>query len=153
GRVNLYDVNGGYVLVDYGHNIGAFEAICDMIAAWGAPERIGVVALPGDRSEHSREQAAVAAACGFTQLIIREDNDKRGRAPGEVAGQFYQSVKAAHPEVDAVVIIDETEAYRAALRQAGPGKVIVLFYDDYDLLAPLLAEFAATPTKYHVQDG
>jgi cyanophycin synthetase len=153
GRVNLYDVNGGYVVVDYGHNIGAFQAICEMTEAWNMRERIGVVALPGDRSEQSRERAAQAAACGFTRLIIREDNEKRGRAPGEVAEHFFRSVKAIHPELDATIIVDEAEAYRAALEQSEPGKVIVLFYDDYDLLSLALRGFRATPVRFHAQGG
>lgn len=149
GRANLYDVNGAYVVADYGHNIGAFQAICEMTAAWELPERIGVVALPGDRSEQSREQAAQAAACGFTKMIIREDNEKRGRKPGEVAEHFYKSVKAAHPEVNAQIILDEGQAYEAALQQAGPNKVIVLFYDDYELLSGALREHGARPVRFH----
>src|SRR5437660_1161394 len=30
GRMNLYRVERGYVVVDYGHNPGAFQALCDL---------------------------------------------------------------------------------------------------------------------------
>jgi cyanophycin synthetase len=151
GRMNLYSVNGGYVVADYGHNIGAFQAICEMIAAWHASETIGVIALPGDRSDQSREQAAQAASCGFSRMIIREDNEKRGRVPGEVAEHFLRSVKAIHPAMDATIVVDEMEAYQVGLRQAGPGKVVVLFYDDYALLSSALNEFGAEPVRFQQQ--
>src|SRR4051812_48112666 len=46
GRMNLYRVERGYVLVDYGHNLGAFEAIRQWTAA--CPERrvTGVLTVP-----------------------------------------------------------------------------------------------------------
>ena len=148
GRVNFYEVNGGYVLVDYGHNIGAFEAICEMMHAWRCGETIGVVSLPGDRSDALLEQAARVAGCGFDHLIIREDRDRRGRAPGEVAGHLYQTVKALHPVLDPVVILDEFESFQHALKLASPGKVVVLFFDDYRVLQRALVESGAVPVEF-----
>jgi cyanophycin synthetase len=151
GRVNLYSLNGAYVVVDYGHNLGAFQAICDMMSAWHSVETIGVISLPGDRADSLLHEAARVAACGFQRLIIREDEDKRGRAPGEVAGQLCQVVKRQYPGLDPTVIIDEGEAYRHALRLASPGKVIVLFYDDYNLVQAALAEAGAETADFEAE--
>ena len=54
GRFNVFALRGGTVIVDYGHNIGAFQAICDMMMAWKCTKTIGVVSLPGDRSDAQR---------------------------------------------------------------------------------------------------
>lgn len=148
GRVNLYKVNGGHVIVDYGHNLGAFQAICDMIMGWKCKETIGVVSLPGDRSDALLEQAARVAGCGFDQLIIREDSDRRGRAVGAIASRLYQGIKKMHPALEPIVIIDELESFRYALRLAGPNKVVVLFYDKYDILEQALGEVGALPTEF-----
>src|SRR5205814_6823853 len=105
GRVNLCGVNGGHVIVDYGHNLGAFQAICDMMLAWKCKETIGVVSLPGDRSDALLEQAARVAGCGFHRLIIREDSDRRGRAVGAIAGKLCETVRALHPALEPTVIL------------------------------------------------
>jgi len=148
GRVNLYSVNGGYVLVDYGHNVGAFQAICDMTRTWSGLESIGVVSLPGDRADRLLQQAARVAGCGFHRLVIREDNDRRGRDVGTIAEQFYKTVKMHSPALDVTVIIDEAEAYRYGLQLAGPGRLVVLFYDDYDLVQRALDEAGAVSAEF-----
>jgi cyanophycin synthetase len=148
GRVNFYKVNGGHVVVDYGHNVGAFQAICDMTRAWNYGETIGVVSLPGDRSDALLEQASRVAGCGFDRLIIREDADSRGRAPGEVAQRFYETVHAMHPALDPVVILDEFQAYQHALRLARPGTVVTLFFDDYEIVQHALQEAGAVPAEF-----
>jgi cyanophycin synthetase len=148
GRTNLYQVDSAYLLVDYGHNVGAFRAICDMTAKWQGKRVTGVVSLPGDRSDSLLTEAARVPACGFDRLIIREDMDKRGRSPGEVAHLFEKAVRDNHPRLAVQVIVDEHEAFSHALRTAEPGEVIVLFYDDYAVLNRILQQFGATPAQY-----
>jgi cyanophycin synthetase len=45
GRVNLYKLNGGHVMVDYGHNANAFEAICRMTSKWEDRRVTGVIGV------------------------------------------------------------------------------------------------------------
>src|SRR5215216_2533022 len=85
GRANLYRLNGGHVMVDYGHNTDAFHAICRMTSNWKNRRVTGIVTIPGDRDDAIIDQAARAAAKGFNRVIVREDHDLRGRKPGDVA--------------------------------------------------------------------
>jgi cyanophycin synthetase len=85
GRANLYRLNGGHVMVDYGHNTDAFDAICKMTSAWNDRQVTGIISVPGDRDDAIIDRAARAAAKGFDKVIIREDSDLRGRKPGDVA--------------------------------------------------------------------
>ena len=46
--------------------------------------RIGVIAAPGDRRDEDILDLARAAAPAFDLILLREDDDLRGRQPGEV---------------------------------------------------------------------
>ncbi|HEY0566495.1 MAG TPA: cyanophycin synthetase, partial [Terriglobales bacterium] len=147
GRANLYSVNGGHVLVDYGHNIGAFRAICDMTSNWHSVCVTGVVTVPGDRSDELLDEAARVVACGFDRIIIREDDDRRGREPGEIAELLRKAMSQDYPDLPLEVVLDETESYRRALTQIRPGEVVVMFYDNYNHAMEVLRAFGAAPVE------
>src|SRR5215216_512259 len=85
GRANLYRLNGGHVMVDYGHNTDAFDAICRMTSSWNDRPVTGIISVPGDRDDAIIDRAGRAAAKGFNKIIVREDRDLRGRKRGDVA--------------------------------------------------------------------
>ena len=81
GRGNLFRVaSGGYVMLDYGHNADAFAAVCRMAARWKGRRVTGIIGVPGDRDDALIEEAGRIAARGFHRLVIKEDEDTRGRA-------------------------------------------------------------------------
>jgi cyanophycin synthetase len=145
GRAGLYKVGAGYVLVDYGHNPDAFEAICRMAATWHGRRVTGIVGVPGDRADSVIEQAGRAAARGFERLLIREDRDLRGRRSGEVVELLCRAVRDEVPYRECHVVIDEAEALRKALAELTPGEVVVLFYEKFDPVMELLREYDAVP--------
>ena len=107
-----------------------------------------MIALPGDRSDQLINDAARVVACGFDRLIIREDDDKRGRKPGEVASMLHRTIKQQYPDLDAQLILDEEEAYAHAIDSMRHGEVIVFFYDDYAHVEDVLNRFGATSVDY-----
>ena len=46
--------------------------------------RLGVIAAPGDRRDEDIVELARAAAPAFDLILVREDENPRGRKPGEV---------------------------------------------------------------------
>jgi cyanophycin synthetase len=145
GRAALYKVGAGYVLVDYGHNPDAFEAVCRMAATWYGRRVTGIVGVPGDRDDSVIEQAGRAAARGFERLLVREDRDLRGRRSGEVAELLCRAVKNEVPYRECHVVTDEAEALRKALSEMTPGEVVVLFYEKFDPVMEVLREYDAAP--------
>lgn len=140
GRANLYKLGGSYVLVDYGHNPAAFQAVCNMTARWHSVCVTGVVAVPGDRNDDLIRDSGFVAGRGFDKIIIREDLDRRGRKPGEVADLLSKAIAQVHPDVELQVVLDERAAYEKALDDLKPGEVAVLFYDDHDMVTEILKE-------------
>jgi Mur ligase family, glutamate ligase domain/Amidohydrolase family len=145
GRANLYQVKGGYVMIDYGHNADAFAAVCRMAAQWAAERVTGIIGVPGDRDDSVIEQAGRIAARGFHRIIIKEDKDTRGRAPGEVARLLCAAVQDEAPRTECQIVLDETQALRFELETIEEGQIVVVFYDKLEPMMKLLAEFGARP--------
>jgi cyanophycin synthetase len=147
GRANLYEVNGGHVFVDYGHNPDAFLAVCRMAAGWKGRRVTGVIGVPGDRDDSVVEQAGRIAARGFHRVIIKEDKDLRGREQGEVAKLLCQAVNDESPTTECHVVLDEVEALRSEIEKMREGQVVVVFYDKLEPVLKLLEEWGATPVS------
>ncbi|ASS77016.1 cyanophycin synthetase [Tumebacillus algifaecis] len=135
GRVNLYQVGRGYVLVDYGHNPHSFQAICEMAGRLPNRRVTGVVGVPGDRNNDIVWQSGKVAANGFHRLFVKEDLDLRGRAQGEIAGLLKLAIEQVTPEKECRVIHNECDALEAALQELVEGELIVVFYEK---LSPIL---------------
>jgi len=147
GRANLYRLNGGHVMVDYGHNSDAFDAICRMASNWKDRRVTGIIGVPGDRDDKVIVHAARIAAKGFNRVIIREDHDLRGRAPGAIASLLCDTVREVSPATECEVVLDEVAALRRAVSEMVKGEVIVLFYEKLQPIQSVLEEFAAQPVS------
>jgi cyanophycin synthetase len=146
GRSNLFRIaSGGYVMLDYGHNADAFAAICQMVAQWEGRRVTGIIGVPGDRDDALIEEAGRIAARGFHRLVIKEDEDTRGREQGAVARLLCEAATREAPERECCVVLDDTEALSQELRQLQSGDVIVMFYDKLEPLLRVLESFDARP--------
>jgi cyanophycin synthetase len=145
GRAGLYEAAGGYVLVDYGHNPDAFEAVCRMTSKWSGRRVTGIIGVPGDRDDAVIATAGRSAARGFHRLFIKEDRDLRGRRVGEVAEILCRAAREEVPSREYRIIYDEAEALREALREMSPGEMVVIFYEKLEPILGVLHEFEAAP--------
>jgi cyanophycin synthetase len=145
GRANLYRLNGGHVMVDYGHNTEAFDAICRLTSNWNDRRVTGIITIPGDRDDAIIDRAARVAAKGFNKVIVREDRDLRGRKPGDVANIVCRAIREVSPGTECEVVLDEIEALRHAVSQMIKGEVVVLFYEKLLPIQTALNEMAAQP--------
>jgi cyanophycin synthetase len=144
GRVNLFAINDGYALIDYGHNPAALDAVCRTVAHWGATRVTQIIAVPGDRHDSLIKDTARAVHC-VDRVIIREDDDLRGRRPGEVAHLLQTALREQRPHVPVRIILDELEAVSTGVREMQPGEVVVAFCDRVDAVITLLRKEGATP--------
>ena len=145
GRANLYRLNGGHVMVDYGHNTDAFHAICRMTSNWNDRPVTGIITIPGDRDDAIIDRAARAAATGFNKVIVREDHDLRGRKRGDVANIVCRAIREVSPAMECEVVLDEIEALRKAVSQMRKNEVIVCFYEKLKPVQQALEELSAQP--------
>ncbi len=144
GRLNVTDLDGFRVVVDYAHNPAAMEALGTFVdrlteASPGGARplvtgrRVGVVATAGDRRDEDIRELGATAARHFDRIIIREDDHLRGRQPGETADLIEEGVRHAMAGgsrcQEVSTVLDEMTATRTALDAGEPGDVVVLCVD------------------------
>ncbi len=122
GRLNLVEIGGIRVVIDYCHNVDGMRQLADFVdrmvsepearggrAAKTAPPKaaptngsrprtgraIGVIGIPGDRRDDDQREYGAVAATAFDEIYVREDRNLRGRAPGETAGNVVAGIKGA----------------------------------------------------------
>lgn len=128
GRMNLFDLGHYHALVDYAHNPAGFEALGSFVKNWPGPT-IGVVGGPGDRRNEDLMELGSLAATFFDEIIVKEDDDSRGRSRGNAAEWIVQGIdRVATDSAIAIsysIRLDETEAIEWALDTA-PGNALVV---------------------------
>jgi cyanophycin synthetase len=132
GRFNLFPYGQATVIVDYGHNPHAMRAIQSAMAAMKPRRKIAVVAAPGDRRDADIQELAVVAANTFDWIVVREDNDLRGRELGEVSTLIAETIRRTKPSLPVSIVLNEEDSVRQALSMARPGDMVVLFIDSVD---------------------
>lgn len=132
GRLEMLQGPDVRVLLDYGHNAPAIQALGDICRRLKTKEIITVLGLPGDRRNEDIAEAAKAAAAFSRRIVIREDADRRNRQPGEVAELIRLSLMAAGMAEEALeVVLDEGAAVRRSILSAPPSALILILFEQY----------------------
>jgi cyanophycin synthetase len=130
GRLNLLRVRQGQVLVDYAHNPAAVEGLMDLVRRMRAHRRIGVITAPGDRRDE--DLRGVGRRCaGLDYVILKEDENRRGRQPGEISRVIGEGLADAGIGPGLVeTVYSEREAVAHAVDQMSDGDLVVVLVDD-----------------------
>ncbi|WP_353648763.1 cyanophycin synthetase [Nakamurella sp. A5-74] len=139
GRMNLTEVQGIKVIVDYCHNAPGMKALGDFVdkffddvTGFEKPQRIGVIATAGDRRDQDMLDLGREAAKHFDLMIIREDVTLRGRKAGATAALIEQGAREGadpHRAKGIEVVLDEIDATKVAMSRANPGDLVLLCVD------------------------
>jgi cyanophycin synthetase len=137
GRFNMYAVNGATVILDYGHNIEGYKAVLEGAKEIKHKRFIGIIGVPGDRLDSNVLQVGNIAGNCFDYIYIKEDEDKRGRKPGEVAKLLENGVNSSGNN-DYEVVLNEIEALEKAIDNSKPGDLIIIFFEKFEPLVDLV---------------
>jgi cyanophycin synthetase len=139
GRLNMFELHGVKVIVDYAHNPHGLEMAGDFVQRLithdgngPAPgHRIAVIATPGDRRDEDMRELGRVAARLFDTIIVREDANPRGRQRGEIADHVMEGIKEARDSrvQSAEIVIHEPQAIDRALSRATAGDIVLLCVD------------------------
>jgi cyanophycin synthetase len=152
GRGNVYAVAAGPaaaaaaapVLVDYGHNAAALHATGQMIAAVWPSAAVAAITLPGDRRDDLVAASAQAIATYFGTVVVYEDEDLRGREPGEMRTLIMDAMRAIRPGVRVIAADGPHEALRTAIAESA-GSPVLFLYEKLDPALAALDALGATP--------
>ncbi|MDJ0662817.1 MAG: cyanophycin synthetase [Crocosphaera sp.] len=126
GRMNLFNLGDYHALVDYAHNPAGYEAVGEFVKNWQG-QRLGVVGGPGDRRDEDLILLGQIAARVFDRIIVKEDDDKRGRDHGEAADLIIKGILQEKSYANYEAILDETEAIQYGLDKVEKGGLVVIF--------------------------
>ena len=125
GRMNLYNFGNYDVMIDYAHNAAGLLAIKDFLGHSSYQHTMGIVASMGDRREEDNLEMGRIAAEIFDTVIIREDADLRGRAPGETIEIIKKGIASSDRNPKVTAIANEKQALSYAMKNALPGTLIL----------------------------
>lgn len=140
GRMNLIHLGHFHVLVDYAHNPASYQALGEFVRNWSLGERIGIIGAPGDRRDCDLRELGQLAAKIFDQVIIKEDDDRRGRSKGEVADLIREGLEQEDPEFPYEIILDETKAIQIGMEDASHGSLVVVLPESVNRTLGLLKQ-------------
>lgn len=142
GRFNMYKLAGGInVVLDYGHNIEGYKAVLSGARKIPHKRLVGVIGVPGDRTDSSVIEVGRVAGMNFDRIVIKEDEDRRGRDVGEIADLLKKGIlESGFKKGNMNIILKETEAFTKAIEDSLPGDMVIIFFEKYHPLLEIVRE-------------
>ncbi|SFH30422.1 cyanophycin synthetase [Modicisalibacter xianhensis] len=131
GRTNFIDAGDMKVLIDYGHNVPALEALSELVSRIPAQRRIGVASAPGNRRDEDLFSLGVQLA-NMHDIVFLYETDPRGRSEGETVSLLRAGVESMPGACQVEVIMKERHAVDRAFEEARTGDLLVLLIEDID---------------------
>lgn len=141
GRLNMIDVGNFTVLIDYAHNPAGIEALSKFVEKMPNKIKTGVIGGTGDRRDDDIKSLGSLAAKMLTNIIIREDENLRGREEGAIPKLVLEGIRNEKPDIPVKIIEDEVEAINFALKNAKKNELLVMLPDDIPRAIELVNKF------------
>ncbi len=141
GRLNVYDVDGTVVIVDFAHNELGLKHLLQFGRSFvqGDGRLISVIGTAGDRGDDVL--VALGRIAGTSSdLVIAKDTVKylRGRASGEILALIASGLQGTSNSGH-LTAESELAGFEQALGMASPGDVVaIMCIEDYDTIIPRL---------------
>lgn len=125
GRMNIFRFSNFTLIIDYAHNQHGIQALGSFIRQSGSGSKVGIIAVAGDRRNIDIVNVGASSAEIFDKIIIRIDEDKRGRKGEEIVSLLLEGIKSVKKSVPVEIIPDELEAIDHAIKYASENSIIV----------------------------
>lgn len=128
GRLNLFKINGVNLLIDYAHNPHGLKALGNMLKK--IPQhKIGIITGVGDRRDDDIIEVGRIAAEMYDEVIIRIDDDTRGRPGDQILELLKKGVKETNPQIKCHYIPDGKEALLYAIENSSAEGYVIISVD------------------------
>ncbi len=132
GRLNIRDVDGARIVLDYAHNVDGMVKIRDVVAGMpAAGRRICFLVTPTRQREEAIAQLAATVAPSFDRFIV-SSSPRPGiaRTTDEVAHGLREGLVGAGIAPEAITVEpDEGKAMEIAFQQVRPGDLLLVLPD------------------------
>jgi cyanophycin synthetase len=144
GRFNLLEVHNATVIVDYGHNPSALEAMIDAIELFPASRRLAVYTAAGDRRDCDMIRQGEQLGDAFDHVILYEDHYLRGRPQGEIMKLFRQGLAEGSRVSEIQEVLGAVKAIETSLDMLQPGDLLLLQADVIDETVEYVKRYLAS---------
>ncbi|MFL5808765.1 MAG: cyanophycin synthetase [Flavisolibacter sp.] len=141
GRINLFEFNEFDVLLDYAHNPHGLKALGKFVKNFEVDNRIGVITAVGDRRDEDIIAVGEVAAGIFDEIIIRHDEDMRGRRIEEVEDLLTQGIVRVNDKIPITYSLAECKAVEHAIENAKEGSLIVVLSDNIRKVTDCIVQY------------
>lgn len=131
GRINLFEFNDLQVLVDYAHNPHGVKALGQFIKTFDADHKVGIITGVGDRRDEDIIALAEEAARVFDEIVIRHDEDMRGRSREALDRLLTEGVRRVDARKPISYRSNECEAVEHAVRERRPRSLVVVLIENF----------------------
>jgi cyanophycin synthetase len=129
GRMNIFQFRNFQFMIDYAHNTGGFEELKTFLSRVAASQKVGIITGVGDRRDEDIRNLGILSGQMFDEIIIRHDEDLRGRTQNELTELLVEGVHRENPNASISVVSKELESIQYAMENCKPGAFIVLCTD------------------------
>ncbi len=148
GRLNMFDFGRFRILVDYAHNPHGLKALKEFVDETHKGYKVGIVTGVGDRrSKDIREFGAIAGQL-FDEIIIRLDQDTRGREEKEIIALIEEGISLNGHTHKIHIIREELEAINFAIKNAKENSLIVHLTEDIKNCLEIINEFLKVEKQF-----
>lgn len=155
GRLNFYREHPFTVLMDYAHNPAGIQHLKNLVLALKEQSLkeqqgrvIGVVGAAGDRRNQDILKMGALCAAMFDHMIVRDDEDTRGRVTGESADLLKQgALQTGACPTRIQTVLQENEAVETALGMARPGDLVVIIATEVEEVWEQITSFSPVPQE------
>jgi cyanophycin synthetase len=147
GRMNMFEFRRFNVMVDYAHNPHGYAAVEDYLKHVSVKRKVGIISGIGDRRDEDIKECAFIAGRMFDHVIIRQDNDLRGRTAEDINQLLLEGLNCCEKQVTHEYVAEETEAIRHAIEVAEDGDFIVALTDQITPVVNVIKEHLAREDK------
>jgi cyanophycin synthetase len=152
GRLNIFEFPDFKVVLDYAHNPHGIRALGKFIKKFEEMPKIGVITGVGDRRDEDIIAVGEEAARIFDEVIIRLDEDLRGRSEEDLVALLSKGVHNINPNIPIAFARTECEGTEYAIERAQPGSLIVVLVDNVQKIQDHIKNCLKTKLM-QVQDG
>lgn len=143
GRLNHFEFNHFGVLIDYAHNPHGFLGVEDYLKNITANRKVGIITGVGDRRDEDIKECALIAGRMFDHVIIRQDDDLRGRSEEDIVKLLVEGLNCCEKQVTYEMVPEETAAIAHAMENAQDGDLIVALTDKIDSVVAVVKQAQA----------
>jgi cyanophycin synthetase len=140
GRLNIFEFTNFKLLLDYAHNPHGVRALGKFVQSFEDARKVGVITGVGDRRDEDIIALGEEAGKIFDEIVIRHDDDLRGRAAKEIDLLLTKGIHNINPAIPVVYHSNECRAVEFAIQRARPGDLVVVLIDNVSEAAQCIQE-------------